>query len=53
MVLSVPTYAEDNERQALLDSAQIAGIECMGLLSDHLAVAKAYSYMRKNEIMNS
>lgn len=53
MVLSIPSYAEDNERIALLDSAQIAGVECMGLLSDHLAIAKAYSYMRRNDIMNA
>jgi len=33
-----------------LDSAAIAGVECMGLLSDHLAISKAYAYLKRKEI---
>lgn len=33
-----------------MDSAEIAGVECLGLLNDHNAIARAYSFSKQKEI---
>lgn len=53
MVLSVPTYANSRERQALMDSAMIADIDCLDILNNHIAIAKAYSFSKSKEIHKS
>lgn len=41
-VLSVPTYFTDAERQAMLDAAKIAGLNCLRLMNDCTAAALSY-----------
>lgn len=50
MVLSVPTYASNAERQAYLDSAEIAGIKCVRLLNESTAIAYNYGFFRKADL---
>ena len=49
MVISVPTYATNIERQAYLDAAEIAGIRCVRLLNESTAIALTYGYFKKAE----
>ena len=39
MVISVPSYLSNVERQALLDAAEIAGIKCLRLINQSTAIA--------------
>lgn len=41
-VVSVPCYMTDAERRALLDSTQIAGLNCLKLINETTAVALTY-----------
>lgn len=50
MVISIPSYATNTERQAYLDAAEIAGIKCVRLINDSTAVALTYEYQKKNEL---
>ena len=50
MVLSVPTYATNTERQAYLDAAEIAGIKCVKLINESTAIALNYGFFRKAEL---
>ncbi|XP_054709776.1 97 kDa heat shock protein-like [Uloborus diversus] len=43
-VISVPIYYNDAERRALLDSAEIAGLNVLRLLNETTAVALAYGF---------
>ena len=48
-VVSVPSYFGPAQRQAVLDAAQIAGLNCLRLLNDHAAVALGYGLYRTAE----
>jgi len=50
IVLSVPTYASNAERQAYLDAAEIAGIKCIKLINESTAIALNYGFFRKNDL---
>lgn len=50
MVLSIPTYASNAERQAYLDAAEIAGIKCVRLLNESTAIAYNYGFFRKADL---
>ena len=50
MVLSIPAYASNAERQAYLDAAEIAGIKCVRLLNDSTAIAYNYGFFRKADL---
>ena len=41
-VMSVPSFMTDSERRAMIDSAQIAGVNVLKLMNDTTAVALAY-----------
>lgn len=41
-VLSVPSFATDTERRAMMDAAQVAGLNCLKLMNDTTAVALTY-----------
>ena len=47
-VISVPCYMTDTERRALLDSAQIAGLNCLKLMNETSAVALTYGLYHSN-----
>ena len=50
IVISVPTYASNAERQAYLDAAEIAGIKCIRLINESTATALTYGFFRKNDL---
>lgn len=50
IIISIPTYASNTERQAYLDAAEIAGIRCPRLINDSTAVALTYEYQKKSEL---
>lgn len=44
LVISVPAYFSNTERQAVLDAAEIANIHCVRLINESTAVALTYEY---------
>ena len=50
MVISIPTYASNSERQAYLDAAEIAGLKCVRLINESTACALTYGFFRKNDL---
>lgn len=50
MVISVPTYASNVERQAYIDAAEIAGIKCVRLINESTATALTYGFFRKTDL---
>jgi heat shock protein 4 len=50
IVLSVPQYATNAERQAYLDAAEIAGIKCIRLINESTACALTYGFFRKADL---
>lgn len=47
-VISVPVYMTDAERRAILDSAQVAGLNCLKLMNETTAVALTYGLYNSN-----
>jgi molecular chaperone DnaK (HSP70) len=41
-VISVPSFTTDTERRAMIDAAQVAGLNCLKLMNDTTAVALTY-----------
>jgi len=50
VVIAVPTYVSNSERQAYLDAAEIAGIKCIRLINESTAIALTYGFFRKNDL---
>lgn len=50
IVIAVPTYASNIERQAYLDAAEIAGINCVRLINESTATALTYGFFRKADL---
>lgn len=50
IVISVPSYATNAERQAYIDAAEIAGIKCVRLLNESTAQALTYGFFRKMDL---
>lgn len=50
IVLSVPTYASNAERQAYLDAAEIAGIKCVKLMNESTAITLNYGFFRQADL---
>merc|ERR1719399_1263604 len=49
VVIGVPSYFADVQRQALLDAAEIAGLNVLRLMNEHTATALAYGIYRSND----
>ena len=49
MVIAVPTYTTNIERQGYLDAAEIAGIKCLRLINESTAIALTYGFFKKSE----
>lgn len=47
MVISVPSWYNSLQRSAMLNSAEIADVDCLQLMNDHEAVALQYSYSKR------
>ena len=50
IVIAVPTYCSNSERQAYLDASEIAGIKCIRLINESTAIALTYGFFRKNDL---
>jgi heat shock 70kDa protein 4 len=50
VVLSIPTYASNVERQALLDAAEIAGLKCLRIINESTAICLNYGFFRKADL---
>lgn len=50
IVLSVPSYASNTERQALIDAVDIAGLKCLRIVNESTAIAYNYSFIRKSDL---
>jgi len=50
VVLSVPMYFTDRQRQAMLDACKIAGIRCYRVINDTTATALSYGILRKKKL---
>jgi molecular chaperone DnaK (HSP70) len=50
IVISVPSYFTNAERQAMLDAADIAGLKCIRLINESTAVALSYGFFRRPDI---
>lgn len=48
-VISVPVYFTDAERRAMLDAAQIAGLNCLRLINDTTATALCYGLSKNDQ----
>lgn len=48
VVVSVPSYFSDSERRAMLDSCQIAGLNCLKIMSDTTAAALSYGIYKQD-----
>ncbi|CAD7928457.1 unnamed protein product [Amoebophrya sp. A25] len=52
VVISVPSYFNDFQRQGMLDAAQVAGLNCLRLMNEHTATALAYGIYRVKDFDN-
>jgi len=50
IVIAIPSYASNAERQAYLDAADIAGIKCIRLINESTACALTYGFFRKADL---
>ena len=50
IVISVPSYFSNVERQGILDAAEIAGLKCIRLINDSTAIALNYGFFRKADL---
>jgi len=49
VVISVPSYFADVQRQAVMDAAKIAGLSVLRIMNEHTATALAYGIYRSND----
>jgi heat shock protein 4 len=49
IVLTVPSYCSNIERQALLDAAEIAGLKCLRVINESTAIALQYGFFRRGD----
>lgn len=50
IVISVPSYYSNAERQSVLDAAEIANLKCIRLLNESTAIALNYGFFRKPDL---
>ena len=50
IVVTIPSYASNTERQALVDAADIAGLKCLRVINESTAIAYNYGFFRKNDL---
>ena len=51
VVISVPLYFTNKQRQAMLDAAKIAGLRCYRVINDTTATALSYGILRKKQLI--
>ncbi len=50
IVLTIPSYASNTERQALVDACDIAGFRCLRVINESTAIAYNYGFFRKGDL---
>jgi molecular chaperone DnaK (HSP70) len=50
LVISVPSYYSNVERQSVLDACDIAGLKCIRLINEGTAVCLNYGFFRKADL---
>ena len=50
IVITVPSYYSNVERQGILDAAEIAGLKCIRLINEGTAIALNYGFFRKADL---
>lgn len=50
IVLTIPSYASNVERQALLDAIEIAGLKCLRIINESTAICYNYGFFRKADL---
>lgn len=50
IVISVPSYFSNVERQSVLDACDIAGLKCVRLINESTAVCLNYGFFRKADL---
>ena len=50
VVVSIPSYCSNVERQSLLDACEIAGINCLRVINESTAIALNYGFFRKKDL---
>ena len=50
IVISVPSYCSNVERQSSLDAAEIAGLKCLRLINESTAISLQYGFFRKKDL---
>jgi len=50
LVLTIPSYCSNVERQSLLDACEIAGLRCVRILNESTALALQYGFFRKKDL---
>ncbi len=52
VVVTVPAYFGDSQRQATKDACQIAGLECVRIINEPTAAALAYGFNKRSNDIN-
>ena len=50
VVLTIPSYASNTERQALVDAAEIAGLKPLRIINESTAIIYNYGFFRKADL---
>ena len=50
IVLTIPSYCSNTERQSLVDAADIAGLKCLRVINESTAIAYNYGFFRKADL---
>ena len=53
IVISIPDYSTVQERQAMLDSIYISGLNCIALLNESSAISMNYAFQKMKEFQNN
>jgi heat shock protein 4 len=50
VVISIPSYASNVERQSLLDASEVAGFKCLRIINESTAICLNYGFFRKGDL---
>ena len=50
IVVTIPSYCSNTERQALVDAAEIGGFKCLRVINESTAICYNYGFFRKNDL---
>lgn len=50
IVISIPSYCSNVERQSILDAAEIANLKCLRVINESTAIALQYGFFRKKDL---